>query len=55
MDDKTAAELLENQEGNIGEGIKYSAIVLTTVPFLLIYPFTQKYFVQGMMIGSVKG
>lgn len=55
MDDKTASELLENQEGNIGEGIKYSAIVLTTVPFLLIYPFTQKYFVQGMMIGSVKG
>lgn len=55
QDSKMAEEMLKNQEKNIGEGIKYSAIVLTTVPFLAVYPFAQKYFIQGMMIGSVKG
>ena len=35
--------------------IKYSTIVLTTVPVLCIYPFLQKYFVKGVMIGAVKG
>ena len=37
------------------EAIKYSAIVLTTVPVLCIYPFLQKYFVKGVMVGAVKG
>lgn len=37
------------------ETIKYAAIVLSTVPILCIYPFLQKYFVKGVMIGSVKG
>jgi len=37
------------------ETIKYSAIVITTVPVLLIYPFLQRYFVKGVMIGAVKG
>jgi len=37
------------------ETIKYSAIVISTVPVLFIYPFLQKYFVKGVMIGAVKG
>ena len=37
------------------EAIKYAAIVLTTVPVLCIYPFLQKYFVKGVMVGAVKG
>lgn len=39
----------------IGESIKYAVIVVSTLPILVIYPFLQKYFVKGVMIGSVKG
>mgnify|MGYP001033099238 CR=1 FL=1 len=35
--------------------LKYGIIVLSTAPMLLIYPFLQKYFEKGVMIGSVKG
>ena len=35
--------------------IKYSAIIISTVPIICVYPFLQKYFVQGVMIGSIKG
>lgn len=34
--------------------IKYSAIVVATLPIIFIYPFFQKYFVEGVMIGSIK-
>lgn len=37
------------------EPLKMAVIVATTFPVLLIYPFVQKYFVKGVMIGSVKG
>lgn len=35
--------------------VKYSTIVVSTAPILCLYPFVQKYFVKGVMIGSVKG
>ena len=37
------------------ETIKAATIVVVTVPILLVYPFIQKYFVKGALIGSVKG
>jgi len=37
------------------ESLKYAVILVGTLPILLIYPFIQKHFVQGTMIGSVKG
>ncbi|MFF2090046.1 carbohydrate ABC transporter permease [Paenibacillus sp. NPDC058174] len=35
--------------------LKYSLIVVSTVPLMLVYPFVQKHFVKGVMIGSLKG
>ncbi len=50
------AAATENDRMNqFAETIKYAAIVISTVPVLLIYPFVQKYFVKGVMIGAVKG
>ncbi len=37
------------------EAMKYSMIVISSLPVLILYPFIQKYFVKGVMIGSVKG
>jgi len=37
------------------EAIKMTTLIISTAPMLVIYPFLQKYFVKGMMIGAVKG
>jgi len=37
------------------ESVRAATIVVSIVPILIVYPFLQKYFVQGMTIGSVKG
>lgn len=39
----------------LAQTLKYSAIIVSTVPVLCVYPFIQKYFVKGVMIGSIKG
>ena len=39
----------------IGESIRYATIVVATVPILMVYPFLQKYFVKGIMVGAIKG
>ncbi|MCL2708254.1 MAG: hypothetical protein FWF03_03960 [Defluviitaleaceae bacterium] len=35
--------------------LKYSLIVVSSLPILALYPFVQRHFVKGVMIGSVKG
>lgn len=40
---------------SIAETIKYAVIIVGTLPILCVYPFLQKYFVKGVMIGAVKG
>ena len=37
------------------ETMKYGVIIVSSVPILCLYPFVQKYFTQGVMIGSIKG
>ena len=59
--------LIENQQGDmvqqtqsadklaLAETIKHATIIVSTIPILILYPFLQKYFTQGVMIGAVKG
>nr|WP_246869682.1 carbohydrate ABC transporter permease [Priestia megaterium] len=39
----------------VSELIKYGVIIVATIPLLIVYPFVQKYFVKGVMIGGIKG
>ncbi len=40
---------------DLSEIIKYATVIVSTLPILLIYPFLQKHFVKGVMIGAIKG
>lgn len=54
---------VESSQGNVGdsanamisEQVKLASIVITTLPILLFYPYLQKYFIKGVMIGAIKG
>lgn len=39
----------------VEESLKYATIMVSTLPILVVYPFVQKYFVKGAMIGAIKG
>ena len=50
-----AQALAHNTASVTSDSLKMAAVVVTTVPILCVYPFIQKYFAQGAMIGAVKG
>lgn len=54
-----ASSILDPEEAQALEGmrdlLKYALIVVSTVPIMCVYPFLQKFFAQGVMVGSVKG
>jgi putative aldouronate transport system permease protein len=43
------------QQYRLANQLKYVSVIVSSVPVLLLYPFVQKYFAQGVMIGSLKG
>ena len=45
----------EDELENLKEQMKYCVIVVSTMPMMILYPFVQKFFTKGVMIGSIKG
>jgi putative aldouronate transport system permease protein len=45
----------ETERSVVMQSVRYTAIIVATLPILFVYPFIQKYFVKGVMIGSIKG
>lgn len=55
-DDPTLAMSSDDMMANlVPDGVRAATIVASTLPILVVYPFVQKYFIKGVMIGSVKG
>lgn len=46
---------MSGDEDMVDQGLKFTTIMVGTLPILMVYPFLQKYFVKGVLIGSVKG
>jgi putative aldouronate transport system permease protein len=53
--DSMAAGAGAADQFQLSETIKYATIMVATVPILCVYPFVQKYFVKGVMVGALKG
>lgn len=55
LEGDTEAIAAAAQKAYMAEAMKYALIFIASAPMLCIYPFVQKYFVKGVMIGSIKG
>jgi putative aldouronate transport system permease protein len=59
LDQQMAADLAvrtgSDQSPVTAENVKYTTLVISILPMLIVYPYIQKYFVKGIMIGSLKG
>ncbi len=55
VDEIKVEATLEQSARMINELLKYSLVIVASLPMVIVYPFVQKYFVKGIMIGAVKG
>lgn len=47
--------VLQEKQETLREQLKYALIIVSSLPIMCVYPFIQKYFVKGVMVGSIKG
>lgn len=47
--------LYAHSQQQLAAVMKYGVMVVATAPVIMVYPFLQKYFVKGVMLGSIKG
>lgn len=55
INNAAGSKLAESTQNIYGESVRSAMIVISAVPIILVYPFIQKYFAKGIMIGSIKG
>ena len=55
LDDMVNDVATQAAQQRMGDLIKYGMIIVSSLPLLILYPFVQKYFVQGVMIGAIQG
>ena len=56
IDEFTAGGAITDANASMmAESIKYATIIVSVIPILCVYPFIQKYFTKGVMVGAVKG
>lgn len=54
-DQNDIVQNVDQRRDVVGQSVRYAVIIVSTVPILLIYPFLQKYFMKGVMVGAIKG
>lgn len=55
INSSAGAQLAQGTQNIYGDSVKSAMIIISAVPIILVYPFVQKYFAKGIMIGSIKG
>lgn len=55
LDITSGTDISDEEKIQVAVTIKYAVIIVSTLPILFAYPFLQKYFVQGVMVGAIKG
>ena len=55
LDQYLGIDPVDNATRTVTESIKYANILLTILPIMCVYPFLQRFFMKGVLLGAVKG